>query len=123
MLSSTENSIPHPLTPFPPHRTLRSNLRHALDAVFPHQLIPTDHLDHPAPDHPWVYRDRFPHIGLDFRRGVEAEDEVMARVVLLLVLPHWFGKEKGPPVGEGADDAAVLEEEGAGLVGDSDGMG
>ena len=47
----------------------------------------------------------------------------MARVVLLLVLSHWFGKEKGAPVGEGADDAAVLEEEGAGFVGDSDGDG
>lgn len=84
-----------------------------------HQLISTDHFHHPASDHPGIYSDRFAHVGLDCRRGVEAEDEVMARVVVLLVFPHRFREEEGTPVGEGADHAAVLQEEGTGLVGDS----
>lgn len=42
----------------------------------------------------------------------------MAGIVLLLMFSDGFGQEEGAPVGEGADDTAVLEEEGAGLAGD-----
>ncbi len=85
----------------------------------PHQLIPSHHLDHPTPDHPRIYRDGLPHFGLDLGRGVEAQDEVMAGIVPLLVFAHGLCEEEGTPVCEGADDAAVLEEEATGFVGDS----
>lgn len=87
--------------------------------MFSHQLVSSNHLDHPTPDHPRVYSDGFSYFGLDLWRCIEAEDEMVAGVVLLLMFSDRLGQEEGTPVSEGADDAAVLEEEGAGFVGDS----
>ena len=39
--------------------------------------------------------------------------------MFLLMFFDRLGKEEGAPVGEGTDDAAVLEEQSAGLLGNS----
>ncbi len=56
-------------------------------------------------------------------RGVEAHDEVVAAGVQLLVLAVGLGEEEGAPVGNAADYAAGVEDEGAGCFGDSKGVG
>lgn len=87
--------------------------------MFSHQLISPNHPNNPTPNHPGVYSDRFPDLFLHLRGGIEAEDEVVARVELLLMFYDWFGEEEGTPICEGTDDASVLEEEGAGLKGNT----
>lgn len=58
-----------------------------------------------------------------FGRAVEAHDEVVAAVVAELMLADRFGQEEGAPVCDTADDAAGVEDEGAGCAGDSLGGG
>ena len=51
--------------------------------------------------------------------GVVSHDEVVAVGVLHLMHRNGLGEGEDAPVGEAADDAAILEDEGADSLGDS----
>lgn len=70
-------------------------------------------------DHARLEAQRGSNILVDFCRGVVAHDEVVAVGVLHLVDGDWLGEGEDAPVGEAADDAAILEDEGTDGLGNS----
>lgn len=56
---------------------------------------------------------------LGARRGIEAYDEVVSSIVGNLVLAEWLGQLEDAPVGDTAHNAAAVEDDAAGSLGDS----
>ena len=75
----------------------------------------------PEPDHARIEPEQLADRLLRLHRGIEAHQEVLALGVPGLVLLDRLGEEKLAPVGDGAHDAVVREDEGAGDFGDAGG--
>ena len=93
---------------------LASNIRNAL------QLSITQ-LYASKLDHTWIQRQGLADLVLDGGVGVVTHDEVLALVVDGLVDAGALWEGEGTPVLDAADGAAVLEDDGPGCTGESEG--
>ena len=81
------------------------------------------HLHNRVPDQPRIQTHGAPQRVLCAGTGIEAHDEVVADVVRRLQLLRGLGQQESAPVGDAADDAVLLEDDFAGGLCDSGGLG